>query len=117
MRKTIKAVLFSALIFPGTGHFTLGRYKRGLLFFVPALLGLLFLVYAALDTAQSLAAQIGQGQIPLDAVSLSDLVLSSTGENELLMLNIATWLIIICWLAGMIDSFRIGKAADQAGNT
>lgn len=114
MRKTVKAVLFSALIFPGTGHFTLGRYKRGLLFFIPALLGLLILVYAAIDKAQTLAAQIGQGQVPLDAVALSDLVLSSTGENELLVLNIATWLLIICWIAGMIDSFRVGKAADRA---
>ena len=49
MRKSIKAVLLSALVFPGIGHFALKRYQRGLIFFVPALLSLSLIVYYILS--------------------------------------------------------------------
>lgn len=38
------ALLLSALVFPGSGHFVLGRKARGCLFLVPALVALVLVL-------------------------------------------------------------------------
>lgn len=113
MRKAIKAALFSALVFPGVGHFSLKRYQRGLIFFIPATLCLLFLVREAIDKAYAIAEQIEQGNVPLDTLAISNLISTSPDGTDLLMLNIATWVLLASWLASIIDSYRLGKIADQ----
>ncbi len=114
MKKSIKAVLLSGLVFPGVGHFSLNRYQRGMIFFVPALMSLLFIVYSEMSKAYSIAEKIESGQIPLDVATISDLITASPGGTEMLLLNIASWVILACWIGGMIDSYRLGKIADQA---
>ena len=113
MKKAIKAALFSGLIFPGIGHFLLKRYLRGMLFFVPALLSLLMLIRNALDRAYTIANQIQQGDVPLDPDVISGLILAPPSAPVMLMLNIATWVIIACWTGSIIDSYLLGKKADQ----
>ena len=46
MDKATKAALFSALLFPRWGQFYLKRYKRGLVFILPVLIGTLALAWA-----------------------------------------------------------------------
>ena len=114
MRKSIKAALFSGLVFPGTGHFSLQRYQRGMIFFVPTLLSLLLLIHYSLGKAYAIADQITLGKIPLDTGAITALIAAPPVGTDLLRLQIATWTIIVCWIAGIIDSYRIGKAADQS---
>ena len=114
MRKSIKAALFSGLIFPGVGHFSLKRYQRGMLFFVPALLSLLLLFRNALDQAYSIADQIQQGNVPLDPDVIANLISAPPPEPVMLMLKIATWMIVICWVGGIVDSYYLGNKIDMA---
>ena len=114
MKKSIKAALFSALVFPGVGHFSLGRYPRGLVFFLPALLSLLYLLRNALDRAYTIADQIQQGTIPLDAEVITNLITAPPTDSVMLLLNIATWTIILSWLIALVDAFLLGKKIDQA---
>ena len=116
MRKSIKAALLSGLLFPGTGHFSLQRYPRGLIFFIPSLLSLIFLVHYSLDKAYTIADQIKRGTIPLDTETIVNLIAVSPSEAIVLKLQIATWALIACWLVSIIDSYRLGKIADQAGS-
>jgi len=114
MKKSVKALLISGLVFPGTGHFSLERYQRGLLFFLPAALSILYLIRYSLDKAYTIAEQIQLGQIPLDTVVITNLIAAQPGGAEWLKLKIATWIFIFCWVVSMIDSFRLGKIADQS---
>lgn len=114
MKKSVKAALISGLVFPGTGHFSLERYQRGLLFFVPAALGILYLIRYSLDKAYAIAEQIQLGQIPLDTEVITNLISAQPSGAEWLKLQIATWVLIICWVVSIIDSFRLGKIADQS---
>ena len=113
MRKTIKAVLFSVLIFPGAGHFSLQRYQRGLIFFVPAMLCVWLLVSKVMDRAYTIVDQIEHGQVPLDPAAISSLVSAAPADADLFMLNAAIWIFVACWIISTIDSFRLGKLADR----
>ncbi len=113
MKKSIKAVLLSGLLFPGIGHFSLKRYQRGMIFFIPALTSLVFLVYYVLTKAFSIADQISQSEIPLDAQAISSIIYSENGATEVFMLNVATWIFIACWIISMIDSYRLGSVTSR----
>ncbi len=113
MRKSIKAALLSGLVFPGTGHFSLDRYPRGMLFFIPSALGFLYLLRYSLNKAYTIADQISLGTIPLDTAVITNMISAQPQGTEFLKLQIATWSIIICWVVSTIDAYRLGKILDQ----
>lgn len=113
MRKAIKAVLFSALLFPGTGHFAIKRYRRGMIFFVPALLSLASLVYYVVNKSLEIAEQIAQYPVPLDMEEMAQLIQSHHVDSELYQLNIAAWILGVCWIISIVDSFFQGRALDR----
>lgn len=113
MRKSIKAALFSGLVFPGVGHFSLKRYQRGMVFFAPSMLSLIFLIYHALNKAYFIADQIERGAVSLDTAAIIKLISAPPVGTELLMLNTATWIIIGCWVVSIIDSFMLGNIMDK----
>ena len=114
MKKTVKATLYSTLIFPGVGHFSLDRYRRGLIIFLPAFLSFVFLLHNALSKAFALTDKIQRGELPQDPQAIALLIAAEPTSSELLMLRIATWVLLVCWISGIIDAYRLGKIADQA---
>ena len=66
MKAKTKAVLISALLFPGLGHFVLKRAMRGCLFIVPTLRAIGVLLRTTLALADQLVAEIQSGALPLD---------------------------------------------------
>ena len=114
MKKSVKAALYSGLLFPGTGHFSLGRYPRGMLFFMPAFISFIFLVHNALSKAYAIVERIERNELPQDPQAIALLISADPGESELLLLRIVTWTLIACWLGSIIDAYRLGKTADNA---
>lgn len=113
MRKSIKSALLSALIFPGVGHFSLKRYRRGMVFFLPSMTALLFQLYYVWNQATELASKIEQGDVPVDVNSLSALVSGPPSQPVLFLLNLSSWILLVCWLGSIFDSYRLGKLAVQ----
>jgi hypothetical protein len=116
MRKSIKAALFSGLVFPGVGHFSLKRHLRGMAFFAPAMTSLLFQIHYVLNRAGSIASQIESGTVPFDTTSLANLMAEAPSHTELFLLNFTSWVLLVCWLGGIVDSYSLGKVADQEKN-
>ena len=112
MRKSIKAALFSTLLFPGAGHFLLKRHFRGLVFFVPALLCILYLFNYAFNEASVITKQIMNGTLPIDPEAIARLVTNPPGETQF-KLQAATWIFIACWIIAIVDSIWLGYIADQ----
>jgi len=113
MRKSVKAALLSGLVFPGTGHFSLNRYPRGLIFFLPSFISLTVLIHYALSRAYAVADQIELGQIQLDTVAITNLISAPPTGIDFYKIHISTWILIICWIAGTIDSFILGLKVDH----
>jgi hypothetical protein len=111
LNKSTKAVLLSALVFPGAGHLYLRRYARGLLLAAIAGLAVYFIVSVAMQTAFDVVAQIEGGSVPLDTQSISELV-SQESRNTEPMTNVATFAFLGVWVIGMVDAWRLGHAED-----
>ncbi len=116
MKHRTKAVLLSAFVFPGLGHIVLKKYRAGAVLAGAALTALVFLVTKAVNTALEISDMIQRGEVQLDTAALTELISSRTGGTESLLLNIATVVLVLCWITGMVDSYRVGRLLDQHEN-
>ncbi len=110
----MKGILFSALIFPGAGQILLTRYVRGAVFFLLASLGGVLCVAAVVRQAvvilQGLAAK---GEVISMPKIISIATEASTSASSFFM-KVAFFFLFCCWLASVIDAWRIGKEMDAA---
>lgn len=113
MRKSSKAALYSALLFPGSGHFLLRKYIRGVLLAGISIVCLYVLVAAALEIAQQISDEILSGQMALDSARISEEVSRRSAGNGFLRNGLPTYLLIACWLFGIVDSWRVGRLQDK----
>lgn len=114
MRKSTKAVLFSVLVFPGTGHYMLRRWLRGLLFMLPALMAFGYYVGYEVDRAMVAVDQILSGELSPDAASIEQMLSEEPPVDKALLFFIAKWLIPACWILAAIDAYFLGKAASAS---
>ena len=116
MKPSIKAVLFSALIFPGAGHFLLKRYLSGIVLLGITLVALGLLIHGPLQTAMAITDKIERGEVSMfDTQAITELVNAAQATSDGLIGNIGGLALILCWLVGMADSYRIGKTLEDAG--
>jgi len=106
MSRSTNAVLLSALVLPGAGHLYLKHVPRGMALIAVSLTCLWAIVDSALQQARIVLDQIESGQAALDASHISELVAQTSGSSGS---SIATYVLIGCWLAGMVDAYRLGK--------
>jgi hypothetical protein len=114
MKKSMKAALLSGLVFPGAGHFFLKRHALGWLLLGTTMFALIFVVINIVQKAWTIAERIVAAGITPDVTTITAMVLADSSGSESL-LTLASWLIAICWVAGIVDSYRIGGAEDSAG--
>jgi hypothetical protein len=116
MKLAYKAVLYSALIYPGGGHFLLKRHAMGLVYASIASACLCALLVRALEIAQSISDRILSGEIPFDIGQIrSEISLQALSDGSLTV-TIATWLLIGCWIVAGADAFRLGRQCDRAAS-
>ena len=105
MKPSIKAALLSALVFPGLGHFALGRRVRGCLFLVPAALCCIVLAQQIIARSSAIIEQLENGTLPPDPQAIYAQLSGApmAGTLGTLALVIAA----ICWAGSVIDAFFI----------
>jgi len=113
MKKTTKATLFSLLIFPGTGHFLLRRWGRGLLFLVPALCTSIVLANSAIDRASDAADRLMSGEVPLDEESIRQLLDEELPPRQAMLISTAEYLLLACWIVGAVDAYVQARETGQ----
>ena len=113
MSNSLAAALLSGLVFPGLGQVVLKRYRRGVVLMLIVLACLSVLVAKALQRAFAILKQIelAGGTIDMDAI-LSAAAQSST-TSDTLVFNYVSLLIIVCWVFGVVDAYRIGRKRDR----
>jgi len=73
-----------------------------------ALIALSVIVTKAIKQALTIVDRINSGEIPVEAGAITELVSKSTSAADGSVLNIATLVVVACWLIGIIDSYRLG---------
>lgn len=109
----MKAALLSAFVFPGVGHIYLKRYIPGVLLIGASLAGIYYLTSKAVERSLQIVEKIQSGDVPLDVAAITELVSKQPTGTEAQLLDIATTVIFICWLIGIIDSYRVGRGQDK----
>lgn len=113
MKKSTKAGLLSALVFPGIGHFVVKKRIHGAVLSGTAFVSLYFLIARTIEKTLQVFEKIANGEIDSDATSIAELVLNQTTADETLLLKIATTALVISWLFGIVDSYRTGRIQEK----
>ena len=100
------ALLLSALVFPGSGHFVLKRKARGCLFLVPALVALVLVLRQIMARLDQLMAQVDSGALPLDVQLIAEKV-DALSANDGPAMTVAVCVLAACWIGSLIDTFLI----------
>ena len=109
MDTATKAALFNALLFPGWGQFYLKRYKRGLVFLLPVLFGIIVLAWMVVHVGANIikAAPFKKGTVQLSQVI--DVTLRALKTIDLRYFLFVLLLIALLWLLSIIDAYQLGK--------
>jgi hypothetical protein len=110
MKKSVKALLWSGLAFPGVGHFYLKRHTRGLMIFIPALLGTVLYVRGVFQEVDYVMDKLESGSVALDPVAIAAM-LDNVPHSQIT--DIAFWVFVVCWLAGMVDAYLLGEQIEK----
>jgi len=113
MKKSIKAPLLSAFVFPGAGHFFLKQKLTGAVLALIASFGLYSITVTILEKAQKIADQILNGDLPANSAVISQLASLEAMNIDTGKMDIAMIVMLIVWLLGIVDSFRIGLKQDK----
>lgn len=114
MKTSTKAVLLSALVFPGTGHLLLKKYLSAAVLAGACFFGLYYLISSAVDTALEVSAELQSGNVQPDVAAISDLLAKRTSGSDAQVTSLVTAAIGICWIFGVVDSYRVGRAQERA---
>jgi len=113
MSKSTKAVLLSALVFPGAGHLFLKKRIPGAALICASLAALYLIISNMLERAQQIADKILSGEVNLDEAAIAELLSRQPTVGESQPLDIAWVVLIISWLIGIVDSYRCSRTRDK----
>lgn len=110
MKKTTMAVLLSALAFPGAGHLYLKHVKRGTLLLIIFSAFLYKVINSAYQQAQFVYEQILAGHVQLTQQAIAQFMVENADDMaQLQQASSASYIMLILWLIGILDSYRLAK--------
>jgi len=109
MKRSTKAALFSGLLFPGLGHIYLRRYIVGLVLICLCAWGVYTIASVVLEAALNVVGELESSGKVIDAATINQ----QLAKQDLPSTDLAILVIIVTWLIGIIDSYRVGRVLDQ----
>ncbi|MHB1187550.1 hypothetical protein [Thiobacillus sp.] len=110
MSRSTNAVLLSALVLPGAGHLYLRHFWRGMALIAISLACLWIFVDRVMQQASTVLEKLESEGGVLDAGQLSDLVSQTSNTSGSTVVTVATLVLAGCWVVGVVDAYRLGKA-------
>ena len=114
MNKSTKAVLLSALVLPGAGHIFLKKYIMAFVLVGVSICGVYYIMSIALSKATEIMHKIQLGEVQPDLISIMELVSKQSSITDAQSVNIATTSILVCWVIGIVDSYRVGRLQEKS---
>jgi len=112
MNNSLKGALLSGLIFPGLGQVVLKHYKRGAVIMLTVLVCLSVVVVKAVQHALAILEKIELEGGAISMSTISNAATQASTNSGSLTFNLLLLLIIVCWIIGVVDAYRIGRKKD-----
>ena len=109
MKKSTKATLLSTFVYPGLGQLALKHFKRALLFIVPVTVSLIYIIIGSVQQAMIILEKIEAKGSIIDFNQILQIATDVQNVSETVFLQRLFYLIMIFWLASVIDAYRLGK--------
>ncbi len=113
MKNAMKGALLSGLVLPGLGQVALKSYKRGIALMLGVFGAVAVIVAKTVQQALTILEKVASEGGPVDMQSVSNAANQATTAADSLIFNLAFGLIIICWVAGVVDAYYTGKKMDR----
>lgn len=114
MKISLKAAIYSSIVFPGAGYFIVKNKHRAILSLMICLTCLSLLAYEANHKAHIIAEKIILGSIPLDPTIIKEQIVSTPGILKPELLTAISFTIVTVWIFSIIDSYRLGKKLEKS---
>jgi len=108
MNIALKSALLSAFVYPGAGHFFLKKYTLCTAYVCTFSVPLYLLFREIFSKTELVVKQIQNGEIPLDVTAISHALSHSITGVSAQELNIKVYVLMLLWILGIIDSYRLG---------
>jgi hypothetical protein len=109
MNHSLKGALLSAAVFPGVGQIGLKHYKRGVALMLTVFASLCLFVVIAVERALAILDRIQLDGEEVDVAAISN---AATQASQDYTLKFFLFLIVLCWIVGVVDAYRIGRRKD-----
>ena len=110
MNNALKAALLSGLVFPGMGQIFLKSYTRAAVIIIAVLAGLAIIIVEAVQLGLAIMEKIASEGGAMDMETISDAARQAV--TSFLTMNLGFLVIILFWIIGTVDAYRIGKKKD-----
>lgn len=114
MKNSLKGALLSGLVFPGLGQVVLKHHKRGFALMLTVLVALVAVVVKASQQAVAIIERIQSEGGGIDMSTISNAATQASTTSASLIINLLLLLIMVCWVIGVVDAYRIGRKNDMA---
>jgi len=108
MKKTNKAVLLSALVFPGAGHIYLKKYLPAVGFIGAFAFLLSVIIGEIIERTEKISQKIINGDIPLEVSAISQ-ALAEQSANSGQQTSFTGYALLFIWFFAMYDAYRLAK--------
>ena len=116
MKKNTKALLASALIFPGLGQYFLKRYKSSVFFIGFSIACLTYILIDVMSKAMIIANKVVAGEVEADLFVIRELVAQQQAESNSYGVLIASVSLGLIWLVSIIDVYRLKNTCGYKNN-
>ena len=110
MKKTIIALLLSLLLFPGTGHLYLKRFRSGAAFLIISLLALGYILYEIANIIMEAMNAFAVGNASGDPDEIAIIVNKQLDAGALDPIGMAIIVLLCCWVIASLDIIRAHQA-------
>jgi len=109
MKKPSKAVLLTAFVLPGLGHYVLKRYISAAILIGVSLVFSYVLISTAIERALVISDKILKGEIQPDLIEITRLASGSPTGDGANLVGYATTALIAVWAVALLDIFRVSR--------
>jgi hypothetical protein len=103
-RSLTKAILLSALIFPGAGQFYLKRFKTALVLLTTIIICFAVMVASVMNIAMSAVQQIESQQYGVvNMTQLTQIATDATHQSSNTGFTLSVIIIVCCWVYSIVD--------------
>ncbi len=107
MKQSTKALLLSALVFPGLGQLSINKKNKGWSIIVLVIIILSLIIGEVVKKAQLVVEEMQKSGAVMDSESISAAVASVSSFSDNIYLNILLILFVTLWAFAAFDAYRM----------